>query len=97
MTFTCSPTLRLFQEYVEFQVQLRFDETLHKDVVRFCLQAGERRPSEEERDKPDPAPPRPAGQPGCAVRGGSVFVGAEGLIRSREALKTPAIVDLRGR
>src|SRR5262249_30523546 len=39
----------LFQEFAEFQIQIRFDETLRKDVLRFCLVANDRIVTEDER------------------------------------------------
>jgi phenylacetate-CoA ligase len=87
----------LFQDFAEFQIQLRFDEGLHKDVIRFCLNAGGRQPNPQERsvltgrinDRLDNREAMYATE--------VTFVGPEGLVRSRETLKTPGIVDLRGR
>jgi phenylacetate-CoA ligase len=87
----------LFQDFAEFQIQLRFDEGLHKDVIRFCLNAGGQQPNPQERsvltgrinDRLDNREATYATE--------VTFVGPEGLVRSRETLKTPAIVDLRGR
>jgi phenylacetate-CoA ligase len=87
----------VFQDFAEFQIQLRFDEGLHKDVIRFCLNAGDRQPNAQERsvltgrinDRLDNREATYATE--------VTFGGPEGLVRSRETLKTPAIVDLRGR
>jgi phenylacetate-CoA ligase len=87
----------LFQEFAEFQIQIRFDEALRKDVIRFCLDPGERTVTEAERlaltgqihDRL---------QSHEAMYGTEVaFVGPQDMIRSRDNLKTPAIVDRRGR
>jgi phenylacetate-CoA ligase len=87
----------LFQELAEFQIQIRFDETLRKDVIRFCLNAGDRVVPEAERRAL-------TGRIQDRLEGHEVmyhtevaFVGPDGLIRSRDNLKTPAIVDRRGR
>jgi phenylacetate-CoA ligase len=87
----------VFQHFAEFQVQLRFDETLRKDVIRFCLNAGERPVSEEERRAiTQRIHDRLQGHE--LMYGTEVdFVGPQALIRSAGNLKTPAIVDHRGR
>jgi phenylacetate-CoA ligase len=87
----------LFQELAEFQIQIRFDESLRKDVIRFCLNAGDRLATVAERQKlTERIRDRLDGHD--AMYGTEVaFVGPDGLIRSRDNLKTPAIVDRRGR
>lgn len=95
----------LFQDFAEFQIQLRFDEGLHKDVIRFCLNTGDCLPIPE---KQSVLPGAHANRLAKVIkdrlknREGMyatevAFVGPDGLIRSRDIHKTPAIVDLRGR
>jgi phenylacetate-CoA ligase len=87
----------LFQDLAEYQIQIHFDERQRKDVIRFCLNAGTRLATEGER--------RQLAQRICERLDGHelmyhtevAFVGPEGLLRSRDNLKTPAIVDRRGR
>lgn len=87
----------LFRDFEESQVQLRFDEARHKDVVRFCLNPGGRRvgPAEEAAvaGRINDRLGNREGRYATEV----AFVGPEALVRSRENLKTPAVVDLRGR
>ncbi len=87
----------LFQELAEFQIQLRFDETRHQDVIRFCLNAGDRLRGEEERRLLTRRIHERLGNQQAMYSTEVAFVGPEGLIRSRDHLKTPALVDLRGR
>jgi phenylacetate-CoA ligase len=87
----------LFQEFAEFQIQLRFDETLHKDVIRFCLHAGVHEPSEEKRGSVTRGILNRLHQELDMFAAEVAFVGPNDLIRSRENQKTPAIVDFRGR
>jgi len=87
----------LFQEMAEFQIQLRFDESLCMDVMRFCLNAGGRPLSEVERQQlTRRIHERLEGDAGM-YQTEVAFVSADDLIRSRDNLKTPAIVDQRGR
>jgi phenylacetate-CoA ligase len=87
----------LFGEFAEFQIQLRFDETLHRDAIRICLNAGEWQPSEEERRVLTGRIRDRLGNREEKFTVEVAFVGPEGLIRLGAGLKTPAIVDLRGR
>jgi phenylacetate-CoA ligase len=87
----------VFQEFVEFQIQIRFDEAQRKDVIRFCLHAGDR-PVSEARRRALTERIHEELQDHEVMYGTEVaFVGPEGLIRSGDGLKTPAIVDRRGR
>jgi phenylacetate-CoA ligase len=87
----------VFQDFAEFQIQIRFDEALHKDVIRFCLAPGDRTVSEEER-RAITERIHVRLQTHVAMYGTEVdFVGPQALIRSSDNLKTPAIVDRRGR
>jgi phenylacetate-CoA ligase len=86
----------VFAEIAEYQIQLRFNETLRKDVIRFCLNAAGRPLSEEQRQQ---LTRRIHERLDC--RDGTyltevAFVGAAELVRSRDNIKTPAIVDQRG-
>jgi phenylacetate-CoA ligase len=85
----------LFEELAEFQIQIRFDESLRKDVIRFCLNVGERAVLEvEQQALARRIHERLEGHE--KMYGTEVaFVGPDGLVRSGE--KTPAIVDRRGR
>jgi phenylacetate-CoA ligase len=87
----------LFQDFAEFQIQLRFDEGLHKDVIRFCLNAGNRQPNPQEHSVLTARINDGLDNREALYATEVTFVGPEGLIRSRETLKTPAVVDLRGR
>jgi phenylacetate-CoA ligase len=87
----------LFGEVAESQIQMRFDQALRKDVIRFCLNAGNRPLTGAERRAL-------AGRIHDRLDGHEVmygievaFVGPDDLVRSRDNLKTPAIVDRRGR
>jgi phenylacetate-CoA ligase len=87
----------LLQGFEEFQIQLGFDERLHKDVIRFCLNAGNLQPNPQERSNLiERINDRLGNREGLYITK-IAFVGAEGLVRTRETHKTPAIVDFRGR
>lgn len=87
----------LFQEFSEYQIQIRFDEPQRRDVIRFCLNARDRLPTEEERHALT-GRIRDRLESHEAMYGTEVaFVGPDDLVRSRDNLKTPAIVDRRGR
>jgi phenylacetate-CoA ligase len=87
----------LFQDLAEFQVQIRFDETLRQDVIRFCLSLGDRVvPAAEQRVLSGRIRDRLDGHD-AMYRTEVEFVGPDDLVRSRDTQKTPAIVDRRGR
>ncbi len=87
----------VFREFVEFQIQIRFDEGLRQDVIRFCLQPGERPVSEAERRAVAERILHELEDDTALYRTEVAVVGPEGLFRSGDNLKTPAIVDQRGR
>jgi len=87
----------LLQEVAEYQIQMRFDESLRKDVIRFCLNVGDRVGSSAERQALTEAIRARLDGHETMYCTEVAFVGPEGLIRSRDNLKTPAIVDRRGR
>jgi phenylacetate-CoA ligase len=87
----------VFQEFAEAQIQIHFDETRRQDVIRFCLNAGDRAVPEEERRTITERIHDRLQNHEVMYHTEVAFVGAEGLIRSRDNLKTPAIVDRRGR
>jgi phenylacetate-CoA ligase len=87
----------VLSDFAEFQIQIRFDESLRKDVIRFCLDAGGRAVSEEER-RAVTRRIHDRLQGHELMYGTEVhFVSPEAFVRSRDTLKTPAVVDRRGR
>jgi phenylacetate-CoA ligase len=87
----------VLQGLAEFQIQIRFDETLRTDVIRFCLHAGDRLVAEAERRALTGRIQERLDGHEAMYRTEVAFVGPDSLIRSSETLKTPAIVDRRGR
>jgi phenylacetate-CoA ligase len=87
----------LFAEVAEYQIQIRFDETLRKDVIRFCLNAGDRLGTDAERQALSQRIRARLDGHELMYHTEVAFVGPDELIRSPGALKTPAIVDRRGR
>jgi phenylacetate-CoA ligase len=87
----------LFRELAEYQIQIDFDERLRKDVIRFCLNAGDRPVTEAMRQQLTQGIRRRVDGHEKMYQTEVAFVGPDGLIRSRDNLKTPAIVDRRGR
>jgi phenylacetate-CoA ligase len=87
----------VFGEFAEAQIQIRFDDALRKDVIRFCLDAGGRTVSEEERRSICERIHERLEDHEAMYATEVDFIGPQALVRSRDNLKTPAIVDCRGR
>jgi phenylacetate-CoA ligase len=83
--------------FAEFQVQIDFDEARRKDVIRFLLVSQGGTVTEEERQTLyERIHARLQGHE-LMYATEVVVVGPEALVRSSGGLKTPAIVDRRGR
>jgi phenylacetate-CoA ligase len=95
--YTLADFTDLLQEVAEFQIQLRFEESLRKDVIRFCLHARNGAATDAKRQELTQRIHDRLNDHEAMFATEVTFVGPEGLIRSRDNLKTPVIVDRRGR
>lgn len=88
---------KILEDFVEFQIQIRFDDAFRQDVIRFCLVPRVIRITEEKQQSTIRELERILEPHEVMFRLEVDFVPAGALIRTGPSQKTPPIVDTRGR
>ena len=87
----------IFNRFSEFQIQIRFEETLKQDVIRFCLVPGCVSLTGEEKERVRRRIRELLQAHEKMYRVEIEFVSAADLIQKGSARKTPSVIDGRGR